>query len=332
MNLAESVLKGDRLALARLLTQVENDTIDGRAALANLFPHTGKAHLIGVTGAPGTGKSSLVNQLALHFRREGKRVAVLAVDPSSPFTGGAVLGDRVRMRDLSGDAGVFIRSMASRGSLGGLAQSTAAMSQVFDAAGFDVVMIETVGAGQSEVDIARLAHTTIVVEAPGLGDDIQAIKAGILEIADVLAINKADRPGVENTERALKSMLELAHPMQHVFLHHGQTITVDAPSHTEAGMWIPPIQRTVATDGTGIAELAAHVARHAEHLRVSGDWAVRERARLESEMEALLLEALLTRFRAEVPNGKFESVVQKVHERSLSPWEAVQMLVNGRRK
>jgi LAO/AO transport system kinase len=336
MTLSKSVLKGDRLALARLLTQVENDTKDGRSALAELFPHTGKAHLIGVTGAPGTGKSSLVNQLALHFRREGKRVAILAVDPSSPFTGGAVLGDRVRMRDLSGDAGVFIRSMASRGSLGGLAQSTAAMAQVFDAAGFEIVMIETVGAGQSEVDIARLAHTTIVVEAPGLGDDIQAIKAGILEIADVLAVNKADRPGVENTERALKSMLELAHPMKHIFLHHGLEMSVDAPvlstvegaAKVDASMWIPPVQRTVATEGTGIAELAAHIARHAEHLRVSGDWAVRERARLESEMEALLLEALMTRFRAEVPNGKFESALQKVYDRSLSPWEAVQILVN----
>jgi LAO/AO transport system kinase len=236
------------------------------------------------------------------------------------------------MRDLSGDAGVFIRSMASRGSLGGLAQMTAAMVQVFDAAGFEVVMIETVGAGQSEVDIARLAHTTIVVEAPGLGDDIQAIKAGILEIADVLAINKADRPGVENTERALKSMLELAHPTRHVFLHHGQMMSVDAPAKTETNMWIPPIQRTVATDGTGIAELAAHIAAHAEHLRLSGDWAARERARLESEMEALLLEALMARFRAEVPNGRFESALQKVHGRTLSPWEAVQLLVNGRQE
>lgn len=332
MTLSKSVLKNDRLALARLLTQVENDTPDGRAALVELFPHTGKAHLLGVTGAPGTGKSSLVNRLALHFRGEGKRVAILAVDPSSPFTGGAVLGDRVRMRDLAGDAGVFIRSMATRGSLGGLAQATAAMAQVFDAAGFDVVIIETVGAGQSEVDIARLAHTTIVVEAPGMGDDIQAIKAGILEIADVLVVNKADRPGVENTERALKSMLELAHPTRHVFLHHGQEMSVDAPSKVEAGMWIPPIQRTVATEGTGIAELAAAIAKHAEHLRLSGDWAVRERARLGSEMEALLLEALLARFRAEIPNGKFESALQKVYERSLSPWEAAQMLVNGRPK
>lgn len=332
MTLSQSVLQGDRLALARTLTQVENDSTKGRAALAELFPHTGKTHLIGVTGAPGTGKSSLVNQLALHFRREDKRVAILAVDPSSPFTGGAVLGDRVRMRDLSGDAGVFIRSMATRGSLGGLAQATAAMTQVFDAAGFDVTLIETVGAGQSEVDIARLAHTTLVVEAPGLGDDIQAIKAGILEIADVLVINKADRPGVENTERALKSMLELAHPTRHVFLHHGRAMAVDAHTKTESNNWIPPIQRTVAVDGQGIAELAAHIAAHAEYLRVSGDWAARERARLGSEMEALLQEALMSRFRAEVPNGRFESTLKKVYERDLSPWEAVKLLLNGRQK
>lgn len=177
MNFTNSVLEGNRLALARLLTQVENDSPEGRAALAELFPRTGAAHLIGITGAPGTGKSSLVNQLALHYRRNDaarRKVAVVAVDPSSPFTGGAVLGDRVRMRDLAGDSGVFIRSMASRGSLGGIARTTAALAQVFDAAGYEIILIETIGAGQSEVDIARLAHTTVVVEAPGLGDDIQA--------------------------------------------------------------------------------------------------------------------------------------------------------------
>src|SRR5512143_2752841 len=226
MALTDSVLDGNRLALARLLTQVENDLPEGRAALAVLFAHTGQAHLVGVTGAPGTGKSSLVNQLARYYRQPPagetpKRVAVVAVDPTSPFSGGAILGDRIRMRDLAGDPGVFIRSMASRGSLGGIASATAGVVQVFDAAGFDIILIETVGVGQAEVDIARLAHTTLVVEAPGLGDDIQAIKAGILEIADILVVNKADRPGIENTERALKSTLELAHPTQHIFRHHG---------------------------------------------------------------------------------------------------------------
>src|SRR5512141_585360 len=240
MTLTESILQGDRLALARLLTHVENLTPEGRSALTALFPHSGKAHLIGVTGAPGTGKSTLVNRLALHFRGEKKRVAVVAIDPSSPFTGGAVLGDRVRMQDLSGDPGVFIRSMASRGSLGGLAQSTAGVVQVFDAAGYELILIETVGAGQGEVDIARLAHTTLVVEAPGLGDDIQAIKAGILEIADILVINKADRPGVENTEKALKSMLDLAHPTQRIYMHHGRALAVNPPAESDPQMWIPP--------------------------------------------------------------------------------------------
>ncbi len=332
MSLVDQVLSGDRLALARLLTQVENDTPDGRAALAGLFPHTGRAHLVGVTGAPGTGKSSLVNQLVLHYRKQHrKRVAVVAVDPSSPFTGGAVLGDRVRMRDLSGDADVFIRSMASRGSLGGLAQTTAGVAQVFDAAGYDPVFIETVGAGQGEVDIARLAHTTVVVEAPGLGDDIQAIKAGILEIADVLVINKADRPGVENAEKALKSMLELAHPTRRVFSHHGRSMTVEAPAvEKDAPFWLPPIQRTIAADGTGVPELEQAITRHAEHLRLSGDWTARERARLESEMETLLRETLMARFRESVPDGRFQSVLEQVFARRLSPWEAVKLLTNGR--
>ncbi|MFZ5819360.1 MAG: methylmalonyl Co-A mutase-associated GTPase MeaB [Chloroflexota bacterium] len=329
MALVESAVSGNRLALTRLLTQVENDTPEGRLALAALFSRTGRAHLIGVTGAPGTGKSSLVNRLALHFRTQGKRVAVVAVDPSSPFTGGAVLGDRVRMRDLAGDPGVFIRSMASRGSLGGLAQATAGLAQVFDATGFDVVMIETVGAGQSEVDIARLAHTTLVVEAPGMGDDIQAIKAGILEIADILAVNKADRPGVENTLKALKSALELAHPTRRVFLHHGKMETVEAPGEPVYNSWIPPIQKTVATTGEGVPELAAEIARHAEHLRQSGDWAAREQGRLGSELEALLREALLARFREQVSASRYQEVLERVFQRSLAPVEAVEILVNG---
>jgi LAO/AO transport system kinase len=335
MTYSQAVLNGDRLSLSRLLTQVENDSSESRAALTELFPHTGRAHLIGVTGAPGTGKSSLVNQLALHYRRaENKRVAIVAVDPSSPFTGGAVLGDRVRMRDLAGDPGVFIRSMATRGSLGGLAQSTANVVQVFDAAGFDVIIIETVGAGQSEVDIARLAHTTLVVEAPGLGDDIQAIKAGILEIADILVINKADHPGVEMTEKALKSMLELAHPTERIFQHHGIAMQAAAPKHnsSSAQLWIPLIQRTVATEGKGIMELAESIAKHVAHLTQSGDWAVRERARLEVELDALILEELVSRFRQDVPQKQYEGVLEKVIQRELSPGEAVRILINGRSK
>jgi LAO/AO transport system kinase len=330
MSLTQSILEGSRLALARLLTQVENDSAQGREALAELFPHTGKAHIIGVTGAPGTGKSSLVNQLALYYRKNAnKKVAIVAVDPSSPFTGGAVLGDRVRMRDLSGDEGVFIRSMASRGSLGGIAQKTASLVQVFDAAGYEIIIIETVGAGQSEVDVARLAHTTVVVEAPGLGDEIQAIKAGILEIADVLVINKADRPGVENTERALRSTLELAHPTKRVFRHHGKTMSISAPT-IDTDIWIPTIVKTIATEGKGIEELAEAIANHAAHLRQSGDWTARDRARLRSEMELLLQEALMDRFLENTPQTEYAEIIEKVVHRDISPYEAIQFLLNGK--
>lgn len=334
MPLAESVLEGNRLALARLLTQVENYTPEGRAALTELFPHTGRAHLIGVTGAPGTGKSSVVNQLTLYYRKQPasrKRVAIIAVDPSSPFTGGAVLGDRVRMRDLSGDEGVFIRSMASRGSVGGLAQTTASFTQVFDAAGYDIIIIETVGAGQSEVDIASLAHTTVVVEAPGLGDDIQAIKAGILEIADVLVINKADRPGVENTERALRTALGLAHPTKRVIRHHGQTMSIDAPE-ADSKIWLPPINKTIATDGTGIAELADSIAKHMAHIRQSGEWSLRDRARLGSELESVLQAELMGQFLANIQKEKYDEIMEKVIQRNISPYEAVKMLLNGNLK
>jgi LAO/AO transport system kinase len=331
MSSTKSILEGSRLALARLLTQVENNASEGQAALAELFLHTGQAHIIGVTGAPGTGKSSLVNQLALHYRKAGKKVAIVAVDPTSPFTGGAVLGDRVRMRDLSGDEGVFIRSMATRGSLGGIAQKTASVVQVFDAAGYEIIIIETVGAGQSEVDVARLAHTTVVVEAPGLGDEIQAIKAGILEIADVLVINKADRPGVENTERALRSTLELAHPTKRVFRHHGKTMSVSAPS-TDSKLWIPPVIKTVATEGKGFDPLARAITQHATHLRESGDWAARDRARLGSEMESLLQEALMDRFMETISPQEYQAAIENVVNRNLSPYEAVRALLNGDQK
>ena len=333
------ILNGNRLALARLLTQIENDTPAGRAALTELFPHTGQAHLIGVTGAPGTGKSSLVNQLARHYRTSAdpKRVAVVAVDPSSPFTGGAVLGDRIRMTELSGDPGVFIRSMATRGSLGGLARATAGIVQAFDAARYEIILIETVGAGQAEVDIARLAHTTLVVEAPGLGDEIQAIKAGILEIADVLVINKADRPGVENTERALRGMLQLAHPVPRVFRHHGRTEHVSKPLKPEASapdthLWIPPIVRTIASEGTGIAELAEAIAKHREHLLKTGDFGRRERARLQNELELRIQENLVNHWRAGMSNGFYDATLEKLVNRTISPEQAAKALLNKEEK
>ena len=367
IDLAQGVLSGDRLALARTLSQVENGTDEGKSALSDLFPHTGKAHLVGVTGASGTGKSSLVNQLALYYRKpakgasmsadrasgpakgasmsaerasgptlgaEPRRIAIVAVDPTSPFTGGAILGDRIRMRDLAGDQGVFIRSMATRGSLGGIASATAAVVQVLDAAGYDLILIETVGAGQAEVDIARLAHTTVVVEAPGLGDDIQAIKAGILEIADVLVVNKADLPGVDNTERALRGSLNLAHPLPHRFMHHGKLEIVPGQpvaSSAPETLWVPPILRTVALDGTGIPKLAEAIANHRAHLEATGGWEQRERGRLQTELDLLLQNTLVEGFRLRLPAGAYEQVLEDMQERRISPFQAVEKLVDGTR-
>lgn len=335
MDLAQRVLEGDRLALARTLTQVENGTSDGIAALNALFAHAGKAHLVGITGGSGTGKSSLVNQLARYYRNPPQGeiprfVAIVAVDPTSPFTGGAILGDRIRMRDLAGDPGVFIRSMATRGSLGGIAAATNAVVEVLDAAGFGVVLIETVGAGQSEVDIARLAHTTIVVEAPGLGDDIQAIKAGILEIADVLVVNKADLPGVENTERALRGSLDLAHPNARRAMHHGkveQATEPQASSGESTPAWVPPILRTVALDGKGVPELAGAIAAHRMHLEGSGGWEQKERWRLQVELDMLLTNALVKGFRTQLPSGAYEQALVDLQERHLSPFQAVENLL-----
>lgn len=341
MDLAVSLLAGNRLALARSLTQVENNTTAGREILNKLFPYTGRAHLVGVTGSPGTGKSSLVNQVALHYRQtpseqeSGRsrplKVAIIAVDPTSPFTGGAILGDRVRMRDLAGDSGVFIRSMATRGSLGGLARSTAGLVQVMDAAGYELILIETVGAGQAEVEIARLAHTTLVVEAPGLGDDIQAIKAGILEVADILVINKVDHAGAEATERALLSMLQLAHPVPHIFNHHGHIEQVQPGStHIEnSTTWIPPIQKTMAIDGVGIQELTSVIDQHYEYLHNSGEWQRREQARLEAELNALLQETLVDRWRSGISEEQYSDALGALMKRQCSPWQAVETLIDG---
>lgn len=328
LDLTRLILEGNRLALARTLTLVENDTPEGQAVLGALFPHTGRAHLVGVTGAPGTGKSSLVNQLARYFRHppmgvSSRRVGIIAVDPTSPFTGGAILGDRIRMQDLSGDPGVFIRSMASRGSLGGLAATTSRVAQVLDAAGFDLIFVETVGAGQDEVEIARLAHTTIVIEAPGLGDDIQAIKAGILEIADILVINKADRPGVESTERALRNMLDLAHPKRRRFLN-----AIDSES-TPADLWIPPIQRTVAIEAEGIPELAVWIVQHQQYLEESGEWQRREQERLQAEFQDILKNALLQRWQQQKHGTEYQRVIEAMLKRQISPRQAVHRLLDS---
>lgn len=352
MSIAQSVLEGNRLATARLLTWVENNTQAGREVLSELYPSTGQAHLIGVTGAPGTGKSSLVNQIALFLRRGIQNdqsstskftptVAIIAVDPSSPFTGGAILGDRIRMRDLSGDPGIFIRSMAARGSLGGLAKATVSAAQVLDAAGFNIILIETVGVGQAEVDIAKLAHTTVVIESPGLGDDIQAIKAGILEIADILVVNKADIAGVEATESALRGMLHLGYPAaKDAQKHHGKIIdeknwgvpqTEDDGSNSpiqseEPHEWIPPIQRTIATDGMGVPELIELILRHREYLLESGLWQDREHERLELEVNMLLHETLVHKWQESISKEHYVEVLNDVFDRKISPLQAVNSL------
>jgi LAO/AO transport system kinase len=303
MNLHDSILSGDRRALARLITKIENDQPDSRAALAALYPRGGRAQVIGVTGAPGTGKSTLVSELAKAYRRAAKTVAIIAVDPTSPFTGGAILGDRIRMRDLSGDEGVFIRSMATRGSLGGLARATDEVVAVIDAAAFDVIMIETVGAGQSEVDIARLAHTTLVVEAPGLGDDVQAIKAGILEIADVLVLNKADLPGAEAATRALRGMLMLAHTQ-----------------------WDVPICETVAAEGKGIEEVIAAIDQHRKYLLQNNGMVQRERDRVRRQIETLARDLMYSRFIA-VKRDEVSAAIEAVANRQRDPYSVVDDLL-----
>lgn len=321
MSVPDRILAGDRLALARLLTQIENEQPEGFETLSALFLHTGQAHLLGITGPPGTGKSTLVNHLALTFRsRTQKMVAVVAVDPSSPFTGGAILGDRIRMRDLAGDPGIFIRSMASRGALGGLARTTSAVVDALDAAGFGWILIETVGAGQAEVEIARTAHTTLVVEAPGLGDDVQAIKAGILETADLLVVNKADLPGADNTVRALQASLELASGVRRATDPHGQ------PEPTEE-RWVPPVLKTVALLGEGIDEVADAILHHRAHLETTGRRVGRDRQRLRAELLALLGDGLLARFLSARSEEDLGLALERVFARQVSPRQAVERLL-----
>lgn len=342
MDLVKDVLNRNRLALARLLTQVENDTVEGRKALNALFPYTGRAHLVGVTGSPGTGKSSLVGRIANALRKSnGIQVGIIAVDPTSPFTGGAILGDRIRMRELAGDPGIFIRSMASRGALGGLARSTAAAAQVLDAAGYEIILIETVGAGQSEVDIARLAHTVIVVEAPGLGDDIQAIKAGILEIADILVVNKGDLPGADQTVRSLRSMLDLAHPARLArggcdarelllvgsstsgYGIHGVTpeVVIESP------IWEVPVLKTSAPLNDGIDKVVEAIYKHRQYLMESGELTRREMERLQRNLELLLQATLVERWWSGVSKETFDDVILRLTKRDISPNEAVEQLL-----
>lgn len=330
-SLVEGILAGDRLLLARLLTLIENDQPQGLAVLNTLYPHTGRAHLVGITGAPGTGKSTIVNRLVGHLKaahlenypkadETPPKVAIVAVDPSSPFTGGAILGDRIRMRDLSGDPDVFIRSMASRGALGGLAKTTSGVVEALDAAGFEYVLIETVGAGQAEVEIARTAYTTVVIDAPGLGDDVQAIKAGILEIADILVVNKADRPGADNTLKALKVVLTFANT---------QLVADETDGRSEA-VWTPEILPTIATRDEGIRDLAEAIIRHRVHLEDTGLRISKTKERVVSQMDQILKEQLAIRFHHGQPEKKYEQYLDRVMKREIAPHQAIEELLEGR--
>jgi LAO/AO transport system kinase len=318
--LGDRVRSGDRRALALLLTLIENDDAAGLAELSRIYPQTGRAHVIGLTGAPGTGKSTLANRLALELRKGSgsskEEVAVIAVDPTSPFTGGALLGDRIRMREAGLDPGVFIRSMASRGALGGVARRTADAIQALDAAGFARIIVETVGAGQADVEIARLAHSTVVVEAPGLGDDVQAIKAGVLEAADLLVVNKADLPGADETVRALRSALDLGRPTR-----------PGSVAEDGGGAWRVPILRTVATRGEGIDDLVRALDEHRRHLAASKVLITREREKSRRELAQRLQEELVGRFLDRLGAGVWESAIEEVASRQTSPRAALRRLL-----
>jgi LAO/AO transport system kinase len=270
-ELVAGITAGRTRAVARALSLVENDPAARREIVARLYGATGRARVVGITGPPGAGKSTLVDRLARALRERGEKVGVLAVDPTSPFSGGAILGDRVRMQHLHTDPGVFIRSMATRGAMGGLARASHDAIDLLDAAGFDWVLVETVGVGQDEVDVVRTVDTVLVVTLPGLGDEIQAIKAGIMEIADVFVVNKADRDGADRTQRDLESMLGMG----------------------EHGAWLPPIVPTVASLGKGVAELAAAIDRHRGFLAESGELERRRLAHLRLRVEGILEQRIL---------------------------------------
>lgn len=305
-DLVRRGLAGERRALARLITLVENRTAEGQAALHLLNPRTGHAYILGITGAPGSGKSTLTNELIKELRRRERTIGVVAVDPTSTLTGGAVLGDRIRMLENYQDPEVFIRSMATRGQLGGLAAMTNDVVRVLDACGKDVIIVETVGVGQDEVDIARAAHTTLMVEVPGMGDDIQAIKAGVLEIADVLVINKADRDGAEKLDLYLRSMLKLAPKKD----------------------WAVPIIKTIASRGEGVAQLVDTAEKHLTYLKHSGEYERRERARLRDEVLARAREIITQQILRRERNGTaLSEYLTKLENHELDVNEVAQALI-----
>jgi LAO/AO transport system kinase len=325
-ELIDGVLNGRYRAIARLITQVENNETAAETAVMQLHSHTGKAHVVGITGPPGSGKSTLVNSLTKEIRKQSKRVGIIAVDPSSPFTGGAILGDRVRMQDLAGDRGVFIRSLASRGNLGGLSLATTAVVKVLDAAGFDLILVETVGAGQSEVDIAAAAHTTLVIEAPGMGDDIQSFKAGILEIADILVVNKADRPGAARTVKSLEMMLHLGDGA--TTRHHGRLVSGKTAVLPEADGWQVPVIQTVATEGEGVADLVAAIETHYRFIQARSEWLTRENERSRREVAEILQARLWQQVQDAIAGVDQENLITAVARRELDPYTAVNQLLN----
>ena len=330
---AERVRAGDVRAAARLMRNLDDGLPAARQVLRELFGRPGHAFVLGLTGPPGAGKSSLTDRLIAHYRRAGLTVGVVAVDPTSPFTGGAILGDRVRMQDHALDPGVFIRSLATRGHLGGLSRATADVVQVLDAMGKDVILVETVGVGQDEVEIAELAHSVVVVSIPGMGDDVQAIKAGVLEIADVFAVNKADREGADRTVKDLQLMLELRRTtatrpgVEHDALHRMTRTTAEDPH--DPAWWEPPIVKTIATRNEGVADLVAAVDRHRAHLEASGERRRREIARARAAFLALLRERLmqgaLARLASEV--GHLDEVAARIAERQADPYQLVDEMV-----
>ena len=305
--LVDQLRAGDSRALARAISTVENRTPGWSDLLKALFPHSGQARIVGLTGPPGAGKSTLVGQLARHYREENRTVGIIAVDPTSPYTGGAILGDRIRMQDHFSDPGIYIRSMATRGSLGGLARTTADVATVLDASGRDLVMIETVGVGQDEVDIVRLADVTIVILVPGMGDDVQTIKAGIMEIADVFVINKSDREGAERVEREIRALQSLA---------------------VRSDNWTPPIVKTVATERTGIADLAATIRDYEAYLQKENLVLKHNVENWQNRLVEMLRDALLDRACDQLGNGAVARYAAEVAEHKRDPYSLVEEIVN----
>jgi LAO/AO transport system kinase len=307
-NIVERLLSGDRRALARMVTLIENEVPQAQRYLAELHQYAGKAHIVGVTGAPGAGKSTLVTQLVRELRRRDCKIGVIAVDPTSPFTGGALLGDRIRMMELAGDPNVFIRSMASRGSLGGLSSSTRDVVRAMDAAGYDPIIIETVGTGQAEVEVMRAAQTVLVVSAPGMGDEIQAIKAGILEIADIFVVSKMDKPGADQTVAELAMLLSLD------------------PNRRKAA-WRIPIVKTSALKGLGIDELADAIQKHRTYLITSGMWQQRALRQSRSEVEALIVHTVMQSLRRTISEDEWNLLIEQITMRERDPYTVAQELL-----